>query len=255
MSLQTAERVSFKDPSDNVIYQRHLLAYQEAKRYLQGRLIEVGIGEGYGIDLLAPSVDRYDAIDKYETNLSRLATQDKVHFQKMSVPPIEFENDLFDCAVSFQVIEHIEDDEGFVKELARVLKRDAPLVLTTPNKPMSLTRNPWHVREYLYKELEDLLRRHFSKVEMYGVTGNEKVMNYYQRNKESVQKITRWDFLNLQYRLPRKMLQYPYDFMNRLNRRKLLSSNQNLVTDISVDDFTLSTQTKNAFDFFCVAYK
>jgi len=253
--MQTAERVSFRDPSDNVIFQRHLVAYNQAKVHINGNVLEVGCGEGYGIEMLAPLSEKFTAIDKYETDLSFIKNQENVHFQKMNIPPISFPENHFDSAVSFQVIEHVEDDDSFVNEIARVLKPSAKLVLTTPNKTMSLTRNPWHVREYLHHELENLLRKYFSSVEMYGVVGNETVMQYYDENKISVNKITRWDILNLQYRLPRQLLQIPYDFLNRMNRKKLLSNNDTLVNKIKVEDYALSANTKQAFDFFCVATK
>lgn len=253
--MQTAERVSFRDPSDNVIFQRHLVAYNQAKKHVSGKVLEIGCGEGYGIEMLAPLSEEFTAIDKYETDLSFIKNQKNVHFQKMNIPPITFPDNTFDSAVSFQVIEHIENDDSFVKEIARVLKPNAKLVLTTPNRIMSLTRNPWHVREYLHKELESLLKKYFSKVEMTGVVGNNKVMEYYSENKASVQKITRWDILNLQYRLPRQFLQVPYDILNRLNRKKLLSNNDTLVNKIKVEDYALSDNTQRAFDFFCVATK
>ena len=56
-----------------------------------------------------------------------------------------------------------------------------------------------------------------------------KVQKYYQKNKESVKKITRFDIFNLQYILPRWMLQIPYDILNRLNRKKLKSDNEEVV--------------------------
>ncbi len=40
-----------------------------------------------------------------------------------------------------------------------------------------------------------------------------------------VRRITRFDVLDLQHRLPRWMLQLPYDLLNRLNRRRLLRDN------------------------------
>ncbi|HOW32320.1 MAG TPA: SAM-dependent methyltransferase, partial [Bacteroidales bacterium] len=85
--------------------------------------------------------------------------------------------------------------------------------------------------------------------------GNSKVMEYYNRNKESVRRIMRFDFLDLQYRLPRRLLQIPYDIMNRLNRRKLLTSNTGLVNTITTDDFFLSSYTDEALDLYLVAQK
>ena len=40
--LQTAERSSHKDSSENVIFQRHLIAYKEAAKMISGTVLEVG---------------------------------------------------------------------------------------------------------------------------------------------------------------------------------------------------------------------
>ena len=45
----------------------------------------------------------------------------------------------------------------FVKEIYRVLKPGGKLILTTPNKAMTLSRNPWHVREYTNSEMKEIL--------------------------------------------------------------------------------------------------
>ena len=45
-TLQTAERSSHLDPSENVIYQRHLIAYKEAAKIINGSVLEIGSGEG-----------------------------------------------------------------------------------------------------------------------------------------------------------------------------------------------------------------
>ena len=68
--LQTAERSSHLDPSENVIYQRHLVAYKEAAKMISGTVLEIGSGEGYGIMELAPIADKYIAVDKYDTHIS-----------------------------------------------------------------------------------------------------------------------------------------------------------------------------------------
>ena len=254
--MQTAERISSHDGSDNVIYQRHLVAYHTAANLVNGQLLEVGCGEGYGIPLLADKVQTYHALDKFKTNLNNWTTQFKhLHFTQASVPPLPYPSNEFDSLVSFQVIEHIENDAEFVKELARVLKPGGVLVLTTPNRPMSLTRNPWHVREYTHTELTQLLQTHFSKVDMQGVYGNEKVMQYYEDNKKSVRKFPRFDIFNLQYKLPRQLLQIPYDILNRFNRQKLKKGNPNLVNDIQVGDYHLKNADKNCFDLLAIAHK
>ena len=108
------------------------------------------------------------------------------------------------------------------------MKPGGKLLLTTPNKLMSLSRNPWHIREYTPFEMKDVLRKYFVKSEVKGVYGNDIVMEYYQKNKESVKKITRYDIFNLQYLLPRWALQIPYDILNRFNRNKLKSDNENV---------------------------
>jgi len=161
----------------------------------------------------------------------------------------------FDFAVSFQVIEHIKADREFIREIHRVLKPGGKLLLSTPNRLMSLTRNPWHVREYTSAELKALLGECFKEVTMKGVYGNEKVMSYHEKNRASVRKITRFDILNLQYILPRRILQIPYDIMNRLNRRKLLSNNSGLVQEVSTADFSLDNASDFCFDLYAIAMK
>ncbi len=254
--MQTAERVSSNDVSDNVIYQRHIVAYDFATKHIGGKVLEVGSGEGYGIEILAPLATKYMAIDKFQTQLPVSAQKFKqVSFRQVSVPPLPFEDNSFDAVVSFQVIEHIEEDEALVKEIHRVLKPGGVLVLTTPNRTMSLTRNPWHVREYTPDELKALLNRYFAKTDMQGVYGNEKVMDYYEKNKASVRRFTRFDLFNLQYRLPRWVLQIPYDLLNRINRRLLMKGNQQLVSDIQLSDYYTAPAGDSCFDLLAIAFK
>jgi len=157
--------------------------------------------------------------------------------------------------VTFQVIEHIKNDHLFLSEIKRVLKPGGKLLLTTPNIVMSLTRNPCHVREYTLCQMKDLAEKVFSTVEIKGVYGNEKVMAYYDENRRSVRKFTRFDILRLQYIAPRWLLRIPYDLANRMNRNKLMKSNTSLVNKVFTSDFFIETARENCFDFFVVAQK
>ena len=120
---------------------------------------------------------------------------------------------------------------------------------------MSLTRNPWHVREYTVQELEQLLLRYFKEVQKLGVFGNKAIMDYYDKNKAAVKRITRFDIFDLQHRMPRRLLQIPYDILNRLNRKRLLSSNTELVTGITHKDYNIRDADDQCFDLFFIAEK
>lgn len=252
-ALQTAERVS-RDASDNFVFQRSILAYHEAAKLVKGDVLEIGTGSGYGIEIIAPHTEQFITVDKFMAQ-NRQALPDNVEFRQATVPPLPFESGSFDYVISFQVIEHIKDDIELVRELHRVLRPGGKVIITTPNRPMSLTRNPWHVREYLADELINLFSVHFQEVKVAGITGNEQVMAYYERNRASVKRITRWDLLDLQHRLPRWMLQIPYDILNRINRRKLLAAAPEATSAIRMEDYRLTEQIDQAFDLFLTATK
>ena len=255
--LQTAERSSHLDPSENVIYQRHLIAYKEAAKLISGTVLEIGSGEGYGIMELAPLADNYIAVDKYNTEISdELMKTNNITFIQTEVPPLkEIEDNSIDFVVTFQVIEHIKDDKMFLKEIYRVLKPGGKVILTTPNSMMSLTRNPWHIREYNPEQMGEMLKNSFDNYDLKGVLGNDKVMDYYNKNKESVRKITRFDILNFQYWLPRWLLQIPYDILNRFNRNSLQVANEGIVNSLVYSDYSICSSSAECLDHFCIATK
>lgn len=250
--VATAERVS-REASDNFVYQRSVLAYHHAAEIISGDVLEIGTGTGYGVDILAPKCKKFITVDKFVEQ--GVTEADNIERHQMIVPPIGFESGSFDFVVCFQVIEHIKDDMQFVREVARVLRPGGKFIVSTPNAPMSLTRNPWHVREYTTEELQNLLSISFSNISVAGVVGNQKIMEYYEKNRQGVQRITRFDILDLQHRLPRQLLQVPYDILNRINRRRLLKKNTELTTSIEMSDYSISSDTTQSFDLLFIAEK
>ena len=56
-------------------------------------------------------------------------------------------------------------------------------------------------------------------------------------------------------RLPRRLLQLPYDILNRINRRKLLKANTDLTSSIRMEDYRICPVSDDCFDLFYVAEK
>jgi len=253
MAVYTTEIASDKITSDNPIHQRLLKAYYIAKEYVGGEMLEIGCGEGRGVGLLQDDIDSYTAIDKITEVVDKLSAQyPQADFIQSVIPPLAFPDQKFDSVISFQVIEHIRDDKRYLEEIARVLKPGGIALLTTPNIKKSLSRNPWHIREYTAAELTELCRPYFTKVEMLGITGNDTVLEYYNQNKESVKRLTRFDVLDLQHKLPAFMLKIPYEIMNRLNRNKLQSTDNKLVASIKHDDYIVSEDADQSLDLLAI---
>jgi 2-polyprenyl-3-methyl-5-hydroxy-6-metoxy-1,4-benzoquinol methylase len=253
----TTEITSDQIASDNPIHQRLFKAYVIAKDYTQGDVLEVGCGEGRGIPLLTEYAKSFTAVDKIKEAIDELQKKHPAgRFLSMNIPPLSgLADNAYDVVVSFQVIEHIKNDALFLKEIQRVLKPGGTALLTTPNRKMSLSRNPWHIREYLPQELKTLAQKIFNQVDMKGITGNQKVMDYYEQNKKSVERFTRWDVLNLQHKLPASILRVPYEILNRWNRNKLQSTDNQLVKNIKHEDYIVVNDATDALDLLLIVKK
>jgi SAM-dependent methyltransferase len=257
MSVFKTEIASEIIPSDNPVHQRLLKPYMVVKGQISGDVLELGCGEGRGIEEILPAVDSYLGLDKIEEVIGKL--QDKysdAEFIRTTFPPVSItENNIYDTIISFQVIEHVRNDRFFLEEIYRLLKPGGVAIITTPNIKMSLSRNPWHIREYTAMELSDLTEGIFDRVEAKGITGNEKVMQYHAENRKSVERIMRFDVLDLQHRLPAFLLKVPYEILNRINRNKLKKGDDQLVASITYEDYIITDKPEKSLDLFYYLYK
>lgn len=251
--MNTAERASAFSESDNYIFSRSLFAYLLAQQYIKEDVVELGCGEGYAIPMIARKASRYIAIDKYYPSRMAPSFPDNVEFIKMKMPPLNFiPFNSYNVCICFQTIEHITEDDLFIREVHRILKPGGHLILTTPNKSMSLTRNPWHVREYSADLLYKLLKKQFNKIEINGVKGDAMVKKYYEQNKKSVDKIKKYDYLNLENKLPATLMRIPYDILNRFNRISLAKQAH---LQFSPSNFHISDDLNNCLDLLAIARK
>ena len=102
----------------------------------------------------------------------------ELEFAEADVTRLPVPDQSFDLYVSFETIEHLPDDRGFVAEAVRVLRPGGKFLCSTPNRRLfhpgatlhDRPVNPFHVREYNLQEYEALLREFFRHVEWYGQT-------------------------------------------------------------------------------------
>ncbi|MCX6315871.1 MAG: class I SAM-dependent methyltransferase [Bacteroidetes bacterium] len=251
----TAERVSESNTADNYLIQRHMFAYQFAARHVSQAVLEIGCGEGYGYTVLKDKIRHYVGIDKSNIKTAKWSSENADFFQ-MKVPQLRnIPSNMFDYIISFQVIEHIKDDDLFLREANRVLKKGGKLLLSTPNRPASFTRNPFHVREYIAQELLTKATNHFSSASVLGLNPSQKLKEYLNEHKTQVEKILKWDIFNFEKRLPRVLLRIPYNVFNQLNKLKIYYKAGGMLNDISQEDFILGEPSASSLDLYMIAEK
>jgi hypothetical protein len=68
--------------------------------------------------------------------------------------------------VCFEAVEHVEEPDIALDELARVVTRVGVVALSSPNRDVYVEGNPHHRHEYVPDELESALRARFSHVRL-----------------------------------------------------------------------------------------
>lgn len=179
-----------------VVYLRHLFAYETASEMLQGKrkIIEIGSGEGYGAAYLSESdfeITCFDLSQEIAQHAGKTYPKPNLSFSSFDGKRIPVENDFFDAAISFQVIEHVPDVGAYLKEIYRVLKPGGIFLCTTPNRDYRLKpgQKPWnefHLREYHDFELRKELSNIFSNSEVFGIRAIDELQKMeYSRVKKS----------------------------------------------------------------------
>ena len=126
----------------------------------------------------AARVDGFDRSPEGIDLANRSHGRPGVSFSTADVAALPVASRCYDLYVSFETIEHVEDDEGMLEEAARVLAPGGTMICSTPNRDVMNpgttindgSFNPFHVREYSLQEYGNLLQRYFTDVEIFGQT-------------------------------------------------------------------------------------
>lgn len=79
-----------------------------------------------------------------------------------------FKENSFDIIVCVEGLEHVEEDELFIKNVYRILKIGGLLLMTTPHGDCVPNRIPDNKRHYSKAQLYALLHKYFDSVETWG---------------------------------------------------------------------------------------
>lgn len=148
----------------------HLHRYGWATAAIEGLVVlDVACGEGYGSAMLAAKAAHVVGVDVSQEAVlharEAYGAVGNLDFLQGSAAALPMASGSVDAVVSFETIEHLAEQEEMMAELARVLKPDGFLILSSPNKKVYSDdrnfRNEFHVRELYFDELDALIGRHF----------------------------------------------------------------------------------------------
>lgn len=207
---------------------RHLAAYEYARTLAGGkRVLDAGCGEGFNTRALADVAAQVTGVDYSAAAIEfckRTWTEPNLRFEHVDLTNPRGFDDTFDLVLNFQVLEHIDDDRAFLEALRARLAPGGVLLLTTPNRLMSFSENPYHVREYTAPELRNLLDGVFASVTLRGMRGNAKVTAFDEARRRSVQRILRLDPLGLRNVLPRGVINFAFARLANIVRSQAKSA-------------------------------
>jgi ubiquinone/menaquinone biosynthesis C-methylase UbiE len=253
------ERPSFED-SNNVTVKRCFFAYEFAVNYIKNKTTaDIGCADGYGTHYLAGFSSHTTGVDYSEVTIQEArkkhASIKNLDFKSGKVPPIPLPDNSMDVITAFQFIEHIQLRPEFMKDVKRVLKPGGVFLCSTPNIKMSIARNPFHVHEYTFDEMNKEASAIFDSIELWGVQGNEKVNKYYEDNAKWAKKILRLDPLGIHKLIPASWLVAPYNFLTTLMRKDLKNQNQDTLAIETTDFFVTQDKLDFTWDIFLIAKK
>ena len=159
-----------------MIYE-HYHRYLWARELVAGRrVLDLGSGEGFGAGMLAERAATVTGVDIDERTVdhARLNYEaPNVKFRVGSAADLsDFAEDAFDAVVAFEVIEHLEEQEQMLAEIARVLAPGGLLICSTPDRraysEATGQENPFHERELTREEFEALLGGQFENRLLFG---------------------------------------------------------------------------------------
>jgi len=147
-------------------YAEHLARYAFALHFCYKRnVLDVGCNDGSGSQLLSLSADRMTVADIDQRSLN--AAKGKSFECLTDFVPCDFEHDFpdgrWDTIVGFEIIEHLEQTDRFVRNIADHLTDGGVFVFSVPH----MVANPQHKTLFDEEKIRALITRHLTLDALY----------------------------------------------------------------------------------------
>jgi ubiquinone/menaquinone biosynthesis C-methylase UbiE/spore maturation protein CgeB len=176
--------------------QEHTRRYELATSRLPQNAIvlDAACGTGYGSKILAEKASKVYGIDISNHAIEwgkKQFENEKVILSVASLDEkLSFADATFDVVVSFETIEHVENQENMLAEFYRVLKPQGKLYISSPDREIitekAHTENHFHINELSKKEFVAKLKKNFSIEKLYGQTKYSEIAKWKQLLKSTI---------------------------------------------------------------------
>ncbi|HSI66693.1 MAG TPA: class I SAM-dependent methyltransferase [Planococcus sp. (in: firmicutes)] len=171
----TGERVipELMDPMNGLLLE-HIARYQFSIDYLHGRVLDIASGSGYGTQLVAKAKkQQLDEVIGVDADADAIKYAKHRYYHPMVTylqddalnPLLPQKLGTFDAIISFETLEHLENENQFLDSLYAMLKPGGVLILSTPfglgrDEPCGV---PFHLHQLSWKEFHRLFDRYSIK--------------------------------------------------------------------------------------------
>lgn len=177
MSVDSARLARLLQNEADMAFKRRVrLMFEALDIQPTDRVLDAGCGRGFFMKYvteLAPC--KLTGVDLDFEHIEIALTQNRAHGANVArsyIDPLPFPNNTFDKIIFSEVLEHLPDDWGGLKEIQRVLKPNGLLFLTVPNHNYPFWWDP------INKTLEGAFHTHIQNGTFAGIWANHERLYY-----------------------------------------------------------------------------
>ena len=200
----------------------HCMIKEIIKYHKNGDILDIGCGDSYFDYQLMNSLDSFDkfyGIDIFAEN--------EIHDKKYHVVNDykKLKNKKFDTILMFDVLEHIENDEDFLKKTVYpLLKNDGKIIMTVPAYQFLFSKHDKklkHYRRYNIKRIKDIsLKSGFKIINYYYFYFSLVILRLITKlfNKDNEVNSWKYDKNNMFTKIIKGILNIDYNICKKMNK-------------------------------------